>query len=184
MTDQQELSTIVAIIQGGGIIAAPTDTLWGLLGLALKPETVARLYHIRGRDRTKPFIILISSLADLSQFNIELSPAQKDKLTLWWPGPISVILGETAFRLPARPWLQELLRQTGPLVAPSANLAGETPAKTRAEAEDIFGKKIDYYYAPSNNPAATNFPSTLVRLNSGGTYQVLRSGAGNTRLLA
>ena len=92
----------VKILKTGGIGVLPTDTVYGLVGLALLPETVTRIYKVRRRTPTKPLIILISKIADLKKFGIELSPEQKNFLAKNWfispeqgrggPGPVSIIL--------------------------------------------------------------------------------------------
>jgi L-threonylcarbamoyladenylate synthase len=140
---------IVKILKGSGVGILATDTIYGLVGSALSKKAVARIYKIRKRDRKKPFIILISSLKDLKLFGIKNNPSLTNFLNKIWPGPISVILPcgkkTLAFRLPAKKDLVKLLKQTGPLVAPSANLSGLAPAKNIKEAKQYFGNKIDFY---------------------------------------
>lgn len=162
----------------GGLAVIPTDTILGVVAQALKLTAVARLYQVREREATKPSIILLRAVADLNKFGVQLDALQKAKLDQWWPGPISVILGDRAFRVPALPWLRDLINTTGPLLAPSANKPGAPPAATLDEAEKIFGEQVDIYYAPANWVQTNNQPSTLVRLAADGSYEVLRPGAG------
>ena len=173
------------ILKAGGIGVMPTDTIYGLVDSALKPDTVARIYQIRKRSPNKPLIILISKLTDLKKFGVKLSPSQKEFLTKNWPGPLSVILPcpnvkfkylhrgtkTLAFRLPSSRPLRELLASTGPLVAPSANPEGLPPAKTIKQAKDYFGDRIDFY-SPGR---VKNEPSTLISL-VGEKVVVLREG--------
>lgn len=176
----------------------PTDTICGIIASALKRETVERLYLLRRQEPAKPFIILISNLEQLSKFKIKLSVKQQSRLADWWPGAISVILDcpdqtftylhrgtkSLAFRLPAPVWLQKLLSQTGPVVAPSANLAGGAPAQTIKQAQAIFGKQIDLYYEPTDfSPTLAPKPSSLVKLELDGTYEIRRRGAGDDKLV-
>ena len=174
------------ILKAGGIGVMPTDTIYGLVGSALKPDTVARIYKVRQRSPDKPFIILISKLADLKKFDISLAPFQKDFLNKNWPGPLSVILPcpnpkfkylhrgtkTLAFRLPS-----ELLASTGPLVAPSANPEGLPAAQTIKQAKDYFGDKLDFYLSGK----VKNEPSTLISL-VGEKVVVLREGRLNSKL--
>ena len=63
---------IIKILKEGGIGVLPTDTIYGLVGLALNKKTVDRIYRVRKREKTKPFIILISNVKDLELFNIKI----------------------------------------------------------------------------------------------------------------
>ncbi len=155
----------------------PTDTLYGLVGSAFNENTVARIYKLRKRNLRKPMIILIGSLADLKLFNLRITRGTKKILREIWPGKVSVILPcenkkfsylhrgtkKLAFRLPAKRFLIALLRRTGPLVAPSANLEGKPPAKSIKEAKKYFGNKVDFYL----DGGKINFaPSTLIELKN------------------
>jgi L-threonylcarbamoyladenylate synthase len=140
---------IVKILKNGGVGVLATDTIYGLVGSALSKKAVARIYKIRKRDRKKPFIILIGSLDDLKLFGVKASSRLTNFLKKNWPGPLSVILPcgnkTLAFRLPAKKRLIKILKQTGPLVAPSANISGRPPAKDIKEAKKYFGNKVDFY---------------------------------------
>lgn len=131
-------SETVDILKGGGVGVLPTDTIYGLVGSALNPKTVRRIYKIRKRNLKKPLIILISSLRDLAKFDISLGVEDKKLIKRFWPGPVSIIFRcsikeleylhrgkkSLAFRLPKDRILCDLIKKTGPLVAPSANPEG------------------------------------------------------------
>ena len=129
----------------------PTDTLYGVVGSAMWSDTVERVYRVKKRNTQKPLIVLISSIDDVQNFEIDnLGEDQMKVLAHYWPGPTSILLpcssskfeylhrgtGSIAFRLPNKKDLIDLLRETGPLVAPSANVEGEKPAATIAEAQN------------------------------------------------
>ncbi len=150
---------IVEAIRLGGIGILPSDTLYGIMGSALIPETVERIYRVRGRDEGKPMIVLIAGIDELKRFALRPTAAQKNFYSRYWPGKVSVVLpcriqqfayvhrgtGTIAFRVPDRKPLRDFLKKTGPLVAPSANRQGEVPAKTIAEAKKYFGNAVDVY---------------------------------------
>lgn len=150
---------IIKILKRGGIGVLPTDTLYGLVGSALIPETVKRIYKVRKRDLKKPMIILIDNHKDLDLFGIDVDSKIKTALKKFWPGRVSIIFPcpfkkfkylhrETqslAFRLPKNQNLIKILKKTGPLVAPSANPEGLNPALTIKKAKDYFGDKVDFY---------------------------------------
>jgi L-threonylcarbamoyladenylate synthase len=179
---------IIKILKFGGIGIIPTDTLYGLVGSALNAETVERIYRVRRRDLKKPLIVLISSSTDLKMFGIKLNLAQEKKLKEFWPGKVSVIFecknkkfqhlhrgkNSIAFRFPYDFELLNLLKKTGPLVAPSANRAGDEPATNFKEARAYFTDEVDFYV---DGGKLKSKPSTLVEMDKNGEITVLRMGA-------
>jgi len=149
----------VEILSGGGVGVLPTDTLYGLVGYALDPDVVARIYDLKERDPDKPLIVLISDVEQVEEFGVVVSLQMEEVFSRYWPGPVSIILetvdeqfsyldrgtGRIAFRLPADEQLRDLIRNTGPLVAPSANPQGSPPATNTEEARTYFGTSIDFY---------------------------------------
>ncbi len=150
---------IQQILMTGGVGVLATDTLYGLVGQALNPKTVERIYQLKRRQPYKPCIILISSVSDIGIFGINVSVDFKNVLQKYWPGPVSVVLScsnlefqylhrgtcTLAFRIPDKPPLRKLLASTGPLIAPSANLENEPPATTIMQARKYFGDAVDFY---------------------------------------
>lgn len=177
---------IIIILRRGGIGVMPTDTIYGLVGQALKPETVKRIYKVRRRSPDKPLIVLISSVSELKKFGVKLTANDEKFLNKYWPGELSVIMPclnlkykylhrgtkTLAFRLPKKKSVLEILKMTGPLVAPSANPEGLPPAKDLKEAEEYFDEKVDFYFGHGELSAPA---STLIRL-SDGQAEVLRQG--------
>lgn len=163
------------VLKRGGVAVMPTDTIYGIVGSALKQRAVERIYRVRKRKSSKPFIILISSLHDLAKFGIKPDARAKVFLKKIWPGPISVILPcprpkfrylhrgtkTLAFRVPKPKALRALLKKTGPLVAPSANIEGELPALNIKEAKGYFGDKVDVYVDGKPKRVA---PSLLIEI--------------------
>jgi len=173
-------------LRQGSVGVLPTDTLYGLVGSAFSKQAVQKIYRIKRRDLKKPFIVLIRDLSDLKKFGVTLSPRVKKFLNKAWPGKVSVILGvkgnlnylhrgtrTIAFRLPRPRWLRALLREVGPLVAPSANMHDKPPAKTIRVAKKYFGTRVDFYV---DSGSLTSKPSTLVALQKGKVI-VIRKGA-------
>lgn len=192
----EKTDQIIKLLKAGKIGVMPTDTIYGIVGSALNPETVEEIYNLRKREKDKPFIILISSVEDLKKFDVSLTKDQKDFLEKNWPNPLSVILvvnaqklqylhrgkNSLAFRMPKNKWLLDILKRVGPLAAPSANLAGVKPAKTIEEAKQYFGDKVCFYTeeGESNKFSASlikSKPSTIVQLLDDGTKVVLREGS-------
>ena len=163
----------------------PTDTLYGIVGSALNPDAVEHIYKVKHRDTTKPCIVLISAIEDLNQFKIDLSKDLKAKLVEFWQKPTSVIIScagpefdylhrgthAIAFRIPNKPNLLELLKVSGPLIAPSCNPESQPPALTIEQAKNYFGNEVDFYLDEGelNNP-----PSKVIQINLDGTVTAFR----------
>ena len=169
-------SKIIALLKKGDIGVIPTDTIYGLVGSALKPKVVEKIYKLRRRNPKKPIIVLISNISDLKKFfSISLNSQFYILTSRFWPGPTSIILPcpskkftylhrgtkTIAFRIPKPASIRAFLKKTGPLVAPSANIEGEPPAKTIREAKKYFGAKIDFYV---DSGRKQNKPSKVVKI--------------------
>jgi L-threonylcarbamoyladenylate synthase len=183
----------IEILKRGGVGVIPTDTIYGLVGSALSFEAVNRISKIKNRTDGKGFIVLISSIEDLSIFGISVSEKDRIFLNKYWPGKVSFKLfsdlskyeylrqadNTNAFRLPDNSNLLQLLKEVGPLVAPSANPEGLAPAKNIIEAQKYFGlpttegDRVDFY---EDGGDLNSLPSTLVRIN-GDNIEILRQGA-------
>ena len=179
------LADQIGILKRGGIGIIPTDTIYGLVGLALNKKVVERIYKVRRRSPDKPFIILISSFADLKKFGVKTNSKTNKILKKYWPGQVSIILdcdqkltylhrgtNSLAFRLPDNDWLKLILQKTGPLVAPSANWEGHNPALTIKQAKRYFSNSVDFYI---DRRKLESKPSTLIKIASG-DLTVLRQG--------
>lgn len=184
------------VLTHGGVAFIPTDTLYGLVANAFDKRAVERVYKIRGRDKGKPCIVLISSFTDLKKFGIVLTSVQKEFLQKVWPGKVSVVLPcklkkfeylhrgtqTIALRMigPRNKNLFNMLKNIGPLVAPSANPQGMPPARTRREGRKYFGKAVDAYVCVGTRDSK---PSTLVEFKKdlptgqAGKIVVIREGA-------
>lgn len=185
--DKTGLVVAAEILKQGGIGVFPSDTLYGIFASALVPEAVERVYRLRGRDRHKPMIVALASVKELSLFGIKLIPRTTKFLRAVWPGQVSVVLAcslskfkylhrgtkTLAFRIPRDGFFRDLLRLTGPLVVPSANSAGLTPAFNVAQARRYFGEKSDFYLEAGKLVGLT---STVVQFGKSGQVKILRQG--------
>ena len=186
---------LINVLKGGGVVVMPTDTIYGIVGIALNKSVVDRIYNLKKRLSEKPCIILIGDISELEKFSIVLSKAQKNKMKEFWPisamadigqlKAISIILDcydkkfsylhrgtkTLAFRIPVLEDLQNLLLKTGPLIAPSANLEGLLPAQNINEAKNYFGDLVDLYI---NGREISSKPSKIIKINANGSVIVLR----------
>lgn len=141
-------------IKRGKIGIIPTDTIYGIVCSAFNKKSVERLYEIKKRNLKKPMIVLISSIKDLNLFNVKID---KKIIKKYWPGKVSIIVpvkkleylhrgkGSLAFRVPKDKNLIDILKISGPIVAPSANIEGREPAQTIKEAKNYFNERVDFY---------------------------------------
>jgi len=175
------------MLQSGAVGVMPTDTILGVVGSALRPEVVERIYRLKKRDRDKPLITLIGSYSDLSRFHLDISPKLARFLTQIWPGPVTVIFplkgksyqylskdGGISLRLPKEKWLRDVLNQTGPLIATSANLEGEKEAESIEEAFTYFRGGIDFY--EEDEMCGDVLASTIIKV-TGDEVEVVRQGS-------
>ena len=177
------MNEIATILNHDGIGVLATDTLYGIVGRALSPRAVQRVYDARCRNPAKPCIILLADRSQLQLFGINPAPVIDQQIEAYWPGPVSIIMPcpndnlsylhrgtrTLAFRVPAKATLRQLLRQTGPLIAPSANLEGQPPATTLAEARAYFGNACEFY----RRGITTTRPSKLIAV-VGNKINILR----------
>lgn len=170
----------------GGVIVAPTDTLYGILARASDRQAVERVYKLRHRAPEKPCIVLVAGHWQITDTSL-WTPQHYKLADTYWPGPLSLVAPTAhtdeylhrgthtlAYRVPDKQDLQTLLGATGMLIAPSANPESQPPAKTVAEAYAYFGESVDGYIDGGTLDGGT--PSTLVTLQHG-KLEVLRPGA-------
>lgn len=162
-------------LDSGGVLVLPTDTIYGLHARATDDAAVARIAAIKGREDTKPFIVLASSIDQLPLLGIAPDPEHLEALRRIWPAPLTAIVplerpiaasrgaGTLAVRIPALPWLRALLTRTGPLVSTSVNRAGEPPLRSPAELARELHDSID---GIGDSGALPGAPSAILDLTS------------------
>lgn len=183
----KDIKNVIDSLNNGGVGLLPTDTLYGLVARAMDRDAVNRVYKLKNRSDNKPFIILVSSLTDLNKLSIELSPNVSEFIQRVWPGPVSVILPcvdeklaylhkgmSLAIRWPNNKILEDIIKHTGPLVAPSANPEGLKPATNIDDAKTYFGDSVDFYLDDGD---LSGEPSTLVSIVDD-SIQIIRQGRG------
>lgn len=184
----KQVDQLIYFLTVGKIGVMPTDTIYGIVGLALNPKTVGEIYRLRKRSLDKPMIILISAVFDLTKFGIILTKNQEIFLKKIWPNSVSVILpcneekfkylhrgtNSLAFRIPGNEILIKIIKKVGPLVAPSANYESEPPSETITDAKCYFGNKISFYL---DGGGIKSKPSTIIELSNDRQVKLIREGA-------
>ncbi len=162
ITIQEDISVIeeaAEALKNGGLVAFPTETVYGLGANALDAEAVAKIFIAKGRPQDNPLIVHVSSVDMLRQVVKAVPPAAEKLMKAFWPGPLTIIfeksalisktvtagLSTVAVRMPSHPAALKLIEKSGvPVAAPSANISG-SPSTTKAEhvIADLSGK-VDY----------------------------------------
>jgi len=187
--DDQELMSAAEAVLRGGVIAFPTDTLYGLGCSLFDVSAVEMVARLKRRDPSLAVISLIPEPRQAWGLAVEVGEAAERLIHRYWPGPLSLILraapivparvrgagGTVALRCPKHTLSQRLLMLIGgPVVASSANLSGQPPAESAADVVRIFGNQVDLVI--DGGPRHGGLPSTLVDV-SAGRPRLLRRGA-------
>jgi len=146
------------IIRGGGIIAFRTDTFYGLGVAPLNQSAVKKIRELKGREDTKPILILISDLSEVDRFITHQSEVFKTVADRFWPGPLTLVgvarpalpaeltagTGTIGVRLPDDDNVRSLVRACGGgLTATSANASGQPPARNAEDVRNYFPAGVD-----------------------------------------
>lgn len=165
----------VDVLSKGGVLAFPTDTVYGLGAIAFNEEGVQRLFSVKERSEIKAIAVLISDVEELDQVTPEPS---KDMLRLakkFWPGPLTLVVRREpkipqmlssdltiGVRIPDHPFALELLAATGPMGVTSANLSGGGNANNAEEVLAQLDGRIDLILDGGDTPGGV--PSTVLDL--------------------
>jgi L-threonylcarbamoyladenylate synthase len=183
------LAEAVAILRAGGVVAMPTDTLYGLAADPFSSKAVARVFAVKGRaaERAMPLVA-----ADVDQIVSQIGPLSaiaRRLASTYWPGPLTLLVArppalpadvaggrdEIGVRVPAHAVTRELCRACGRvLTATSANLSGEPPSNDPDEIERTLGDGVDLLIDAGRTPGGA--PSTIVDV-TGKDVRLVRPGA-------
>jgi len=183
-----EVRRAAEILRSGGLVAFPTETVYGLGADASNADAVARLYRVKGRPADHPVIVHFASSDGAFSFARDVPPAARTLAKRFWPGPLTLILkrsGKAAdfitggqdsvgLRVPSHPVAHELLAEFGGgVAAPSANRFGRVSPTTAAHVHEDLGKDVDLVL--DGGPSKVGIESTIVDLSGDGAV-LLRPG--------
>lgn len=179
-----ELARAGEILRGGGLVAFPTETVYGIAVAASQPAAVERLYRLKGRPTHKAMTLMIADCAPVQERCPDVPPRAVELMKRFWPGPLTIVLpspalegmgGMIGFRLPAHPLARGLVRAAGvPLLVPSANPSDLPPARTAEQVLSYFPEGLDLVI--DGGAAEGGESSTVVKVE-GDEVVVLREGA-------
>ncbi|CYU09664.1 translation factor (SUA5) [Streptococcus suis] len=175
------------ILENGGAVVLPTETVYGLFAQALNEDAVNRVYQLKQRPRDKAMNLNVSNLNDIYFFS-QNTPFFLEKLyNRFMPGPLTIILkandnvpfwvnsglDTVGFRLPNHEQTLRLIAETGPLIGPSANVSGQESGKKFSDIQAQFSVDLP---GIEDDQALTGIDSTILDL-SGQKARILRQGA-------
>ncbi|MGZ8208999.1 MAG: L-threonylcarbamoyladenylate synthase [Burkholderiales bacterium] len=173
--DSADIERAVAVLRAGGLVAFPTETVYGLGADASNPEAVKKIYAAKGRPRNHPLIVHLHAFAQVGDWAAEIPPAAQRLAQRYWPGPLTLIFKRAAgvndlvtggqdtvaLRVPSHPVAQALLaRFGGGIAAPSANRYGRVSATTAEHVRAEFGSAVECVL--DGGPADVGIESTIV----------------------
>jgi L-threonylcarbamoyladenylate synthase len=188
MVTDTDIKHAVAVLRAGGLVAFPTETVYGLGADASNAAAVRKVFDAKGRPYDHPLIVHVADAVHLANWTREIPPAAHTLAKKFWPGPLTLILKRAprvpvlvtggqdtvALRVPSHPVAQALLRAFGRgIAAPSANRFGRVSATTAAHVRHEFGEAVDCVL--DGGEADVGIESTIVDL-SGGSPALLRPG--------
>jgi len=188
LVELDKIKSIAQFLKMPGVMAFPTDTFYGLGTDCFSPEKIRRIYQIKKRKMEKPIPLIIAEVEEAKRIAGEIPPLFWSLAEEFWPGPLTLVLKASpglpqellghsqaiGVRLPAVPWLRELVREAGfPLTATSANLSGEKEINHPEKIKDIFWGKVDLIVDGGKTPGTR--PSTVLDMTSE-KPKILREG--------
>ncbi len=188
------LHTAAAILNAGGVVAVPTETVYGLAASIKFPKAVRQIFKIKGRPADNPLIVHVASVAQLKNL-VTRVPKNFSKIKKFWPGPLTLVLTAdkkrvptvirvglptVAIRWPQHKMMLALIKKTGPLAAPSANLSGRPSPTRMSHVEHDLGADFPVL---DGGTCVHGVESTVIALSDSG-WRLLRLGAVSEDTLA
>ena len=186
MNDENAIDMAARTIKAGGVIAFPTDTVYGIGVSAFNVEAIDIIYQVKGRSHLKAIPILISSPDELDNITPPRPDRVNEVINQFWPGALTLVLpllpslpgnlsptSTIGLRVPDHQLTRDLLKMTGPLAATSANLSGQPSALSAGEVLDQLDGRINLVL--DGGPSLGGQASTVLDC-TGEEFQILRKG--------
>ncbi len=187
------LAEAIAVLKGGGLIAYPSDTVYGLGAAASDERAVARAFAVKGRLSEKALSLLLADVEDMAPLCAEVPPTAELLVERFWPGPLTLVLRRSpafesaalgsgdnvALRVPDHLFLRRLIRALGePITGTSANRSGRPSCRTAREVQRQLGGAVDLII--DGGPSRVGRESTVIDITQD-TPKLLREGAISRR---
>lgn len=182
--EPEAVAKAVKVLKGGGIVAFPTETVYGIGAGYFDRQAVRKLSRIKKRPAGKPYTAQIADIGQLKKLSCVIDDIAAKLIDRFWPGPLTLVLpvsggGKVGMRMPDHKVALEVIKKYGmPLAVPSANISGKEPPKTADDVLKQLDGKIDLLL--DGGPADIGVESTILDLTVF-PYKVLREGAVTRR---
>jgi len=167
------LADTAAVLARGGLVAFPTDTVYGIGAAALNPIAVAHIYRAKGRREDQPIPVLVADRVGIERLAVGVPPGVYRLADVFWPGPLTLVVPKRAglppevssgptvgLRAPNHPIALEILHAAGPLATSSANRSTRPPTTLPEEVRAELGGHLDLLV--DGGPAPGGIPSTVL----------------------
>ncbi len=183
-----DIAQCLKVLSDGGLILYPTDTVWGIGCDATNAEAVKRVYQLKQRDDSKALIVLIDSADHLDHYVVDVPMIARElidvavkPLTIIYEGAYNLahnLLGDedsVGIRIPNDEFCHRLCERFGkPIVSTSANVSGQSTAKTFADIDEGIFKGVDYAVQYRRDDKKPHQPSNIILLSRDGTFKIIR----------
>ena len=185
---ENDITQCVNILNNGGLILYPTDTVWGIGCDATNAEAVKRVYQLKQRDDNKALIVLIDNADHIDHYVVDVPAIARElidvavkPLTIIYEGAYNLapnLLGDedsVGIRIPNDEFCHQLCARFGkPIVSTSANVSGNPTAKTFADIDPDIVNGVDYAVEYRRNDTTPHHPSNIILLSRDGTFKIIR----------
>ena len=180
------LEPFADLLKNGGVVAFPTETVYGLGASAWNEAAIRQVFELKGRPSDNPLIVHVSCYPHVKQLALDISPEARLLMQKFWPGPLTLVFRKTsrvpglvsagldtvAVRMPNHALALELIRHAGPLVGPSANKSGGPSPTNAAHVKADFGTSVPVV---DGGPCDVGLESTVLDVSST-PFTILRPG--------
>ena len=186
--EYDKLKEVASLINDGGVVIFPTETVYGIGGDAFNEKAVEKIYELKSRPKSKAISLLIGDLSMIDDLAVDVSETERKIIENFFPGPLTIILKKSkkvpdivtagfdtvGVRMPENEIALKLIREVGkPLATPSANISGKPSGTEYSEIIKEFDGKIDCFI--DGGKTKIGFASTIVKVENG-EIKILREG--------
>lgn len=186
-TDPEAIARALEVLSRGGLVAFPTDTVYGLAAFLTNSEGIAKLYEAKARSANKAIAVLVADLEQMDQVTTGLTPSARRLAERFWPGALTLVIPKrgglpenlsplptVGVRMPDHAFARALMRQAGPLATTSANISGESNTLTAGQVLEQLAGRVELVL--DGGPVPGGVPSTVVDCTQD-PPKILRQGA-------
>lgn len=183
------ITQAVQTLRDGGVIALPTDTLYGISANALDADAASKVFTVKGREERSPLPIFVSDVDDIFRYGRDVPDVAVRLAELFWPGKLTIVVAKSdlipsvvsggfdtvGLRVPDHPVPREIVRELGaPITATSANVSGKPPLTTASDVMAELGGRLELVF--DGGALSPSLPSTVINVATD-PPRILREGA-------